>query len=91
MTRIPDLPDDDGSFLTGTDLIVVYDAETGETKQASLDELSESGLVGTSGSTFATDVEVTDATKGIILKSPNGTRWRVTVGNDGALSTTSLA
>lgn len=38
----------------------------------------------------SSDVEVTDATKGIILKSPNGTRWRVTVGDGGVLSTNSL-
>lgn len=36
------------------------------------------------------DVEVTDSTKGLILKSPNGTRWRVTINNAGALSTASL-
>jgi len=32
------------------------------------------------------DVEVTDSTKGIILKSPDGTRWRITVDNAGAIS-----
>jgi hypothetical protein len=36
------------------------------------------------------DVEVTDATKGIILKSPNGSRWRITVGNTGTLTTTAI-
>jgi hypothetical protein len=34
----------------------------------------------------ASDLEVTDSTKGIVLKSPNGTRWRVTVSNAGTLS-----
>ena len=33
--------------------------------------------------TYATDVEVTDATKGIILKSSNSTRFRLTVSNSG--------
>ena len=32
------------------------------------------------------DVEITDATKGLVLKSPDGKRWRVTVDNAGALS-----
>ena len=32
------------------------------------------------------DIEITDTTKGIILKSPDGTRWRITIGNDGSLS-----
>ena len=34
------------------------------------------------------DIEITDATKGIILKSPNGTKYRVTVSNAGELTTT---
>ena len=32
------------------------------------------------------DVEITDATKGVILRSPDGTRYRITVANGGALS-----
>jgi hypothetical protein len=36
------------------------------------------------------DIEVTDSTKGIILKSPNGTRYRVTISDLGILSAASL-
>lgn len=36
------------------------------------------------------DIEITDTTKGYILKSPNGTRWRVTINDSGDLITTSL-
>ncbi len=36
------------------------------------------------------DVEVTLNTKGIILKSPDGTRYRVTVANGGSLTSTAL-
>lgn len=36
------------------------------------------------------DVEITDATKGVILKSANGTRYRITVDNDGSLITTEV-
>lgn len=36
------------------------------------------------------DLEITDTTKGVILKSPNGTRFRLTVGDDGALTTTAV-
>jgi hypothetical protein len=36
------------------------------------------------------DIEVTDSASGIILKSPNGTRYRVTVSDLGVLSTASL-
>jgi hypothetical protein len=38
----------------------------------------------------ASDYEVTDATKGVILKSPNNSRWRITIDNDGNLSSTKL-
>lgn len=40
--------------------------------------------------TASGDVEITDSTKGIILKSPDNTRWRVTVNDDGTLSTASI-
>jgi len=33
------------------------------------------------------DVEITDTTKGPIIKSPDGTRYRIKVANGGALST----
>ncbi len=39
---------------------------------------------------FTGDVEITDTTKGIILKRPDGTRVRVTVDNSNALITTAL-
>ena len=39
----------------------------------------------------ATDYEVTDETKGVIMKSPNGTRWRVTIDNNGSLLRTAIA
>lgn len=36
----------------------------------------------------ALDLEITDTTKGVILKSPSGTRYRLQVADDGTLSTT---
>lgn len=36
------------------------------------------------------DYEVTDATKGVILKSPDSSRWRITIDNDGNISSTKL-
>jgi hypothetical protein len=47
-------------------------------------------LAGSGAATFVSDVEVTDNTKGVILKSPNGTRWRMTVSDAGVLGATSL-
>jgi hypothetical protein len=38
----------------------------------------------------ATDYEVTDATKGVIMKSPNGSRWRLTIDDNGVLLRTAL-
>jgi hypothetical protein len=38
-------------------------------------------------SSFGGDVEVSNAAKGVVLKSVDGTRYRVTVANDGALVT----
>ena len=38
----------------------------------------------------ADDIEVTLATKGVILKSPNGTRDKITVNDDGSLQTTGV-
>jgi hypothetical protein len=48
-----------------------------------------SGTIATTAQ--ATDYEVTDSTKGIILKSPNNTRWRLTINDDGTLSRAALA
>lgn len=36
------------------------------------------------------DIEITDSTKGIILRSPDNNRWRVTVDNAGNLVTTAI-
>lgn len=36
------------------------------------------------------DVEITDFSSGVILRSPDGTRWRFTVNNSGVLAATSL-
>lgn len=36
------------------------------------------------------DVEVDDSSRGLILRSPDGSRWRVQVNNSGDLTTTSL-
>ena len=36
------------------------------------------------------DVEITDASKGVIMKDANGVRWRVTTETDGTLKRTPL-
>lgn len=42
----------------------------------------------TVGVTTDNDVEITDSSKGVILKSPDGTKYRVQVNNSGTLTTT---
>lgn len=37
------------------------------------------------------DIEITDPTRGIILQSPDGSRWRVTIDNTGALIRTKIS
>ena len=39
----------------------------------------------------ARDVEVQDATKGLVLRSPDGSRWRATISNAGVIAWTKLA
>jgi hypothetical protein len=41
-------------------------------------------------SVLSGDIEAETIGNGVILKSPNGTRFRVTIGNDGALTTTQI-
>jgi hypothetical protein len=53
--------------------------------------LEVAGNIKTSGTvTAASDVEVTSNSNGLILKSPNGTRFRITISNAGVLTATSL-
>jgi hypothetical protein len=53
--------------------------------------LEVAGNIKTSGSvTAASDVEITSNSNGLILKSPNGTRFRITISNAGVLTATSL-
>lgn len=45
---------------------------------------------GNAPQTFGGDIEITDPAKGVVLRSPNGARWRVTIDNSGTLVRTSL-
>lgn len=48
------------------------------------------GYFDSNGLTTSYDVEITDSTRGIILTSPDSSRWRVTVDDSGNLTTTSI-
>ena len=47
--------------------------------------------VGSFTGTSSQDLEITDPSRGIILRSPNGTRYRISVANGGGLTTTVVA
>lgn len=51
---------------------------------------NDSRITGAAPKVGATDIEITDATKGLILKSANNTRYRLTIDNDGIPTTTVL-
>jgi hypothetical protein len=69
-------------------------AESAGTASANLDVVltpKGTGVVSVAGNLTASgDIEITDPTRGIILRSPNGTRWRIQVTNAGTLTTSSL-
>jgi hypothetical protein len=62
-----------------------------EIKDGDLD-VDVGNITATAGNITATagDFEAVSNSSGIILKSPDGTRWRVQVDNDGALTTTEI-
>jgi hypothetical protein len=51
---------------------------------------AEQGPQGPPTSTYAVDLEITDATKGLILRDANGTRYRVGLDTSGVLTVTTL-
>lgn len=55
-------------------------------KQVGTNDISSfAGVINSSN-----DIEITNTTKGVILKAPGGGRWRVTIDNTGAIVTTSI-
>lgn len=54
-------------------------------QEGSQDRNKFKGVIETSN-----DVEITDSTKGIIMKSPNGNRWRITINDLGTLVSTQI-
>jgi len=53
-------------------------------------EGNDSRITGAASKVGAADIEITDATKGIILKSANNNRYRLTIDNNGIPTTTVL-
>ena len=78
------LTDTPGSYTNmGGELLKIGDLEDSVVTASGL-TFTESGLQ------TDLDIEITASGQGIVLQSPDGTRFRITVENDGALTTTSL-
>ena len=74
-----------------TVLYVASEGKVGINTEYPNSALSVNGSVEIAGiTTTNSDVEITDSTKGIILRSPNNNRWRITVTNSGTLSVAAL-
>lgn len=73
---------------------VLYVTSTGKVGVNANSPNKELTVIGSISSTDVvyvnSDVEITDSTKGIILRSPNNSRWRVTITDNGSLSAVAL-
>jgi hypothetical protein len=74
-----------GTVRLLTQNLVTWDLDTG---LQTIDAPTFAGLTLTGAMSTNQDIEITDVTKGIILKSPGGTKYRITVTNAGELVTT---
>lgn len=64
-------------ILNNGNVLVGSDVSTGEKLQVTGNAIIKTG-----------NIEISDLTKGVILKSPNGTRWLIKVNDSGVLTTT---
>lgn len=69
-------------------VIRISDSQETVTANRTLDVPNESGTLALT--VQSGDLEITDSARGVILRSPNGTRYRLTVEDNGDLTTTSL-
>ena len=79
-----------GTLNSGKHLVDLAAGTTGYSFRANLDGVTKFTVTPGGSAQFAGDIETTTAGDGVILKSPNGTRYRLTVANDGSLSTTAV-
>lgn len=75
------------STSTGQGYMSLLAARVGIGTQDPNQRLTVSGNISATGTVITdNDIEITDKTKGIILSSPDGTRYRITVQNGGTLN-----
>jgi hypothetical protein len=84
----------DGELYAGnypTTTLIVQNSFIGINTETPNKELTVVGEISSTGIVYTDDdVEITNSSKGIILRSPNNSKWRVTVTDLGVLSVTSL-
>ena len=80
--------------VSGTGTAVLYSNTSGQVgvnTESPNQALTVIGGISATGIVYVNnDIEITDFTKGVILRSPNNSRWRLTITNSGALSTVAL-
>lgn len=87
-------PGGQATFIMDASRVMVYEPtgvsnsiNNGDTYNAVTSGAVYSALNLKSNKVGTDDIEVTDSSKGIILRSPNGNRWRTTVSDSGVLTT----
>lgn len=60
------------------------------TSPGGVSSATDDAYVNVVGDEMSGDLEITDTTKGVILKDSSGGRWRVTIGTSGALITSQI-
>ena len=76
--------------LGGTGAAILFGSGGEDFPDITINKSGDSTLSTNANITVDGDLEITDHEKGVILRSPDDSRWRITVDNDGNLSTTQL-
>ena len=74
--------------VNGTGITVIGNLNVGTSSSGTV---TNNATISSAGAaTFKGDITCTDNSKGVVLKSPNGTSFRLSVANDGTLSATAI-
>lgn len=89
-SSITDIRQDVRAVATATDAELVTELGIRDAIDAAIGTVDSLQEITDLGNTTDNDIEITDTTKGIILVSPDATRYRITVANGGTLSVTAV-
>ena len=80
-----------GEYLSwGSEGVTSIEGSTVSNKLSFRTESVERLLLNSTGATFSGDIESSTAGKGMVLTSPDGTQYKITVANDGTLTSTAV-